>query len=702
MTNGEKKYRIGADVGGTFTDLVVVSNQGEVWKRKVSTTPSDFSVGIVEGIRALLEDLEISPANIEYVNHGTTIASNAILENKGAKVALIATRGFRDVLELRRLRRPMLYDLRWRPPPPLVPRNLRFEISERIGPDGIVKIPLAESGLEQCALAVRASGAEAVAICLLHSYANPEHEHRVAEHLRASLPASTFITCSSDIVREPREYERTSTVTVNAFIGPGVHRYLDALSRGLKAIGVHAPVRLMQSNGALLEAGRVSSRAASIIESGPAAGVIGAAKIAAESGIEQVIAFDMGGTTAKAALVENAQPTMTLDYEVGAGINLSSKLAMGGGYAVRLPFVDLSEIGAGGGSHIEFDKAGHLHVGPESCGADPGPMCYGRGGRIPALTDAFLALGYLNSTSLAGGGLKLHPEAALQGLESIARRIESNFHETCYGVFQLAASTMVKAVKAVTTFRGRDPREYTLVAYGGNGPMVATAIAAALEIPRVLIPPNPGVFSAMGLLASSTGQEVVRAYRRRLVDLNIDELESVFQSVEQEAIDELAVNKEELPQLSVRRRIDLRYIGQAYELSVPIESGAGADDVAQAFLSEYKRTYGHEGTEEIELINLRVFVASSAHTIDQRSAVAGEDTRAALETEKVRSTRPAYFGPKFGLVETPIVRRADLSNQGMHGPVIVEEYDSTILVPPKCDVLLDPRGNIVINMSKSF
>jgi N-methylhydantoinase A len=667
----------------------------------VSTTPSDFSVGIVGGIRDLLQALGISPASIEFVNHGTTIASNAILENKGAKVALVTTRGFRDVLELRRLRRPTLYDLGWRPPAPLVPRNLRLEIFERMGPDGAVKVPLTETELQECAEAIKACDVEAVAVCLLHSYANPSHEHRVAEHLRATLPATTYITCSSDIVREAREYERTSTVAVNAFIGPGVHRYVDALSRGLQSIGIRAPVRLMQSNGALLEASRVAARAASIIESGPAAGVIGAARVAAEAGLEQVIAFDMGGTTAKAALVEGAQPAMTLDYEVGAGINLSSKLAIGGGYAVRLPFVDLSEIGAGGGSHVLFDDAGHLHVGPESCGADPGPACYGRGGQTPALTDAFLALGYLNSESLAGGDLTLRPQAALDALEPIARRFNSSLHETCYGVFQLAASTMVRAVKAVTTFRGRDPREFTLIAYGGNGPMVAAAIASSLEIPKFLVPPNPGVFSAMGLLMSTTGQEIVRAFRRRLSSLDPSELESAFEAAQSEALIELADNGLDQERTAVLRRADLRYCGQAYELSVPVELGADPSDLAAAFTKEYERTYGHQSTDEIEMISLRVFVAKKPQVIDQR-AVQTSAAASRASGAKAQKTRSAYFGPAFGFMQTPIVQRSALSTRFSAGPLIIEEYDSTILVPPKCEAALDEHGNVVVDMTKSI
>jgi N-methylhydantoinase A len=687
-------YRIGVDIGGTFTDIVLISDSGQVTIRKVPSTPRDYGQAIVHGIKALLDDIGIPPQFIDQVTHGTTIASNAILEGHGARTALITTSGFRDVLELRRLRRPSLYDLKYKPPEILVPRQLRFEVIERIGADGNVRIPLDMKSVDQVCKSIERSGVDAVAICLLHAYANPAHEQQIASKLRAVLKDATYVTCSSDILREAREYERTSTTVVNAYLGPAIRGYLSSLIKRLEALGFGRQLQLMQSNGALLGAKSIIERPASIIESGPAAGVIGAANTARLTGHANVIAFDMGGTTAKAALIEDGSPAMTSDYEVGAGINVSSKLVKGAGHAVRLPFIDISEIGAGGGSLITFDHGGHLHVGPQSAGSDPGPVCYDRGGDRPTLTDAFLALGYLNAEALVGGELRLNAKAAISALELVAKRLNKPLLDACYGIYQLAASTMVRAVKAVTTYRGRDPRDFVLVCYGGNGPLVASGIAGILEMSHILVPPRPGVFSATGLLAASPGREFVQPFRRAVKTLSIGALSAEYSRLQEEVRTGMKNEGYKSSEFTTRQSADLRYRGQAYELTVPIQGElpcVGA--LSSAFGDEYFRTYGHRAAEDtVELVNIRIFAAVEAAASGRSAPRQAEG----LSTPAIGSERKAYFGPDHGLISTPVISRSDLAGGLRQGPLIVEEYDSTCVVPPGCTASLDAWDNINI------
>ncbi len=510
-------YRIGVDIGGTFTDIVLVSDTGQVTIRKVPSTPRDYGEAIIQGVKALLDDIGIPPSVIEQVTHGTTIASNAILEGHGARTALVTTSGFRGRVgaEASEASFPLQSEIQ----ATADPRSQAIEVRGLLRGSvrtGKCKHPWMKNPWKVRADRFKASSVEAVAICLLHSYANPIHEQAIARRLRATLKADTYVTCSSDILREAREYERTSTTVVNAYLGPTIRGYLSSLVERLEALGFARELQLMQSSGALMGAKSIMERPASIIESGPAAGVTGAARIAKITGHPNVIAFDMGGTTAKAALIEDGNPAMTSDYEVGAGINVSSQLVKGAGHAVRLPFIDISEIGAGGGSLITFDQGGHLHVGPQSAGSDPGPVCYDRGGDRPTLTDAFLALGYLNPDSLVGGALRLNAAAAISALEVVAARLNQPLLDACYGIYQLAASTMVRAVKAVTTYRGRDPRDFVLVSYGGNGPLVASGIASILEMTHILVPPSPGVFSATGLLAAGAGSRIRSAFQAGL------------------------------------------------------------------------------------------------------------------------------------------------------------------------------------------
>ena len=494
----QHSYRIGIDIGGTFTDIVIARDDGLIETRKVPSTPDDYSRGIAEALSRLVADYETSPDRITGIVHATTVATNAILEYKGARTGLLTTEGFRDVLEMRRLRIPVLYDLQYDKPKPLAARHLRLEVRERLGPDGSVRIPLDEEDVRRAAAQFRTEGVEAVAISFLHAYANPDHEIAAESILREELGDDVYICRGSEILPEIREYERTSTVVVNAYIGPVVRNYAAALTTRLDSIGVTCPVEMMHSGGGIMRLGSAVKRAASLVESGPAAGVIACARLVSGGNEPSIISFDMGGTTAKAALIEDGEPARTTEYEVGAGINLSSKLVKGGGYPIRMPFIDVSEIGAGGGSIVSIDRMNQVSVGPQSAGAYPGPVCYGLGGKQATLTDAFLTLGYINDVALAGGSFPLQADAGRAALnDQVACPLGLDLSKTARGVLTLAVTTMTRAVKAVSTYRGRDPRHSTLVAFGGNGPVVAAEVAKALGIRRVVIPRAAGVFSAL-------------------------------------------------------------------------------------------------------------------------------------------------------------------------------------------------------------
>jgi N-methylhydantoinase A len=696
-----RRYRAGVDVGGTFTDIVLLGADGSIHTRKVPSTADDYGRGVVAGLAELFDAHGIAPSAVETVVHGTTAATNAILEGRGARTALLTTAGFRDVLEFRRIRVPMLYNLLYEKPPPLVPRRFRFEVVERIGPRGEVRRPLDRDSVADAIERVRAADVQAVAITLLHSYANPAHERAVEAMLRQALPG-LYVTCSVDILPEIREYERTSTTVINAYVGPIVRHYLGSLLVHLRSLGVTAPLLIMQSNGGVMTAESAIERPAHIVESGPAAGVIASARTARLAGLPNAITLDMGGTTAKASMIEHGRISQTSEYEVGGGINLSSQLVKGGGYALKLPLIDVSEIGAGGGSIVAVDPAGGVRIGPRSAGAAPGPICYDLGGEEPTITDANVVLGYLNPESLAGGRVRLNADRARRLFEAkVARPIGLPLLEAAHGVHAIASATMMRAVKAVSTYRGRDPRDFVLLAFGGSGPVCAVELARALGMARVLVPPAPGLFSAFGLLCSSNEHQLVRTYFRRSGALDPAELSGVFAQLEAQALAALGREGHRPEQVTLRRYADLRYAGQAYELTVPVARGdLTAGDLAalfEAFGEEHRRTYGHRATDEaVDLVNLRVTGAGAgdgATDYDPPAAV-----RASAGGRAASAEREAYFGAGHGLRRTPVLARADLTEAPRPGPLIVEEYDATCVVPPGCRAALDRLGNIVIEV----
>ncbi len=668
--------RIGIDIGGTFTDLVFLDPAGKVLRAKVLSTPDDYSEGIANGLaQAMEQGLDI--AGIAQIMHGTTVATNALLEGKGARVALITTEGFRDVLEIRRLRMPVLYDIRWRKPAPLVPRRLRFEVSERIDARGGVERALDEAGAAAVIDGVLAQGVDAIAICLINAYASGAHEARLYELIRAR-DARIPVTLSSELLPEIREYERTSTTVVNAYVLPLVKHYLESLGRKLAERKVTKPLTIMQSSGGAMSAAAAAERPIHIIESGPAAGVVGAAELARRLGDLSLLSFDMGGTTAKAALVHEGRFLRVNSLEVGGGINIAGRLLSGGGYHVRAPAIDIAEVGAGGGSIARLDAGGGLRVGPDSAGAAPGPACYGRGGAMPTVTDANVILGFINPTALAGGGLPIHRELAQEALQrEVAGPLGLSLEDAAWGVHRVANATMARALRAVSTERGRDPRDLHMLAFGGNGPVHAATLARLLDIRHLLVPPVPGLFSALGMLFPEVEHHYVRACKQRVERLDLAALESSFAILEKEGAQALAAEGFAPSQQRFERLVDLRYAGANSELTLPFPQQDPGALLSDRFGAAHEQQYGYRSDEEaVETMCVRVIArGGTASPVPERLSMPGGASGSA-------AARSVYFGPEFGAVPTPICSRADLRGDWTTGPLLVEEFDSTTVVPP--------------------
>ena len=691
MTSPSSSYRAGVDIGGTFTDVVLEAADGRTWAYKLLATSQEQSRAVIEALRSLTGDAGVSLADISEVVHGTTVATNAILEGKGARTALLTTAGFRDVLELRRLRVPELFALNYTPPEPLAKRQHRIEVDERTGADGSVVRPL---DVEQARRAIRSlagAGIEAVAVCLLHSYANPAHEQALGELLAQEMPG-VYVSLSSDVLPEIREYERTSTTVVNTYVGPLVSRYMDGLDRDLRKAGFRGSLRVMRSDGGVMPVAAASRLPAQIVESGPAAGAVAAARAGMAAGFEDVISFDMGGTTAKAAMVEDGRPNLTTEYEVGAGINLSSKLVKGRGHALKLPVVDLAEVGAGGGSIVWHDATGALKVGPHSAGSNPGPACYGLGGTQPTITDANMCLGYLNPGELGGGTLRVDRSLAEKALATLG---DDSLHRVAYGIHEIADSTMVRAIKAVTTYRGRDPRDFALLAFGGSGPIHAASLARAMGIRRVIVPPVSGVFSSLGLLDANPEYQFVRTCIVNLKRDDLASLETTYTAMTADAAAELTRDGFDPARCTFSRRADMRYSGQSYELTVDVAPGAGAQELAGALREQHMRAYGHVPVGAVaEVVNARVVATMAVDRVSSRRYQATHGAGAA-------GSRAAYFGEKWGIVETPVTSRSALDAIPTAGPLLIDEFDTTTVVPPDCSARLDGSGNILIEVGQA-
>ena len=671
-------WRIGIDIGGTFTDVAAVEEHtGRIGIAKVPTAPRDFGQGVIEGIRRGLAQHAIDAAEVVLLSHATTVVTNALLEHKGAKCGFIATRGFRDLLELRRSSRPDLYDLFQDAPNVLVPRRYRWEITERIDAQGEVVTPLATDELPALIQAIRTAGLQTVAVSLLFSFLNDSHERAVGAALRAALPdVGVFLSC--EVLPEIREFERASTTAVCAYVGPLLAGYLDRLSSATSALGLPA-LHVMGSSGGVLDIAEALRMPAMAVESGPAAGVIAAALAGRQLERPNLISFDMGGTTAKASVIVSHEVAVTAEYEVGGAAN-TRRWMHGTGHPIRVPVIDLAEVSAGGGSIAWVDPGGALKVGPASTGADPGPAAYGLGGTRPTVTDADVVLGWLDRNALLGGGLPIDLAASERAIEAeVARPFGLSVQDAAARINQVVNSNMAQALRIVSVERGHDPREFSLIAFGGAGPVHAVALAEELAIPDVIIPPAPGAFSALGLVATDFKRDYARTLYADLGQVDPVRVADAFAAMCAAGTAMLQAASVPAERRALPRFADLRYRRQAYELTLPVEDGPVTKTMlrhlAEAFHQKHEQTYGHANRQEaVQLVNLRLTALGKLP--DLKLAQPSDRSDARL------SSRDVWFATT-GFAPAAVHWRDGLAAEtAISGPAIIEALDSTIVVPP--------------------
>lgn len=673
------EWRVGIDTGGTFTDLVAISEDAVI-TQKVASTPPNFELGFMDSLEATGIDLR----DVALLAHGTTVTTNTVLTKSGAVTGLLTTAGFRDLLELRRADRGELYDLLWDPPPVLVPRELRLEVEERIDYAGQILTPINEDGLRRCVGVLQSRGVESIAISFLHSYRNPVHELRAREVIREIWP-EVPISISSELLREPREFERTATTVVNAYVTPILNNYVTRLQSLLKEAGFSGRLMIMHSGGGLFPAETCLRASSRTITSGPAGGVMAAGAIATLAGIENVLSLDMGGTSADIAVIRGGQAAMREDFSPEWGV------------PIRFPAVDLITIGAGGGSIAWVDAVGRAQVGPQSAGANPGPASYGRGGADPTVTDANVVLGRLAIGNRLAGTLELDVDAGRQAVDRFSKSVGLSTAEGALGIVAIANSNMARAVRVMTVERGLDPRDFTLLAFGGAGPMHACELAAMLGMPRALIPPSPGVTSALGTLFVDIVHDFSESYITLISSANVNDLTEIFDRLETQGQEQLSLDGVAVESLALERLLDLRFIGQTKSITCPIPSGALSsetlDEVASYFCNQYEERYQHLPTGvPVELAVARV----RARGIHQRPSVPTLKQGAQL-TETVR--RLVRF-PEFGEIDTPVYKRDQLSTgKSLDGPAVIEQYDSTTIVSPGWSASQDKYGNLLLERS---
>ncbi|HIP06039.1 MAG TPA: hydantoinase/oxoprolinase family protein [Gammaproteobacteria bacterium] len=689
-------WRLGIDIGGTFTDVALVNDvDGTIGIAKTPTTPSDFGKAVLSGLHDALDRYGVQPDEVSLLSHATTVVTNSILEENGARTALISTRGFRDVLELRRSARSDLYDMFQDPPRVLVPRHRRLEITERLDATGTVIVPLDESEIPGLIKELKDLEVEAVAISLLFSFLNNHHECRLGEALREALPG-VAIFLSSEVLPEVREFERTSTTAVCAYVAPILGSYLKQLETATDSLGL-PKLHVMGSTGGVFDVREALRLPVNSVESGPAAGVIAAQLVGAQLGETNLISFDMGGTTAKASLIRDGQIEVTADYEVG-GTGSQNRWVTGSGHPIRVPVIDLAEVSAGGGSIAWIDPAGSLRVGPHSAGAEPGPVCYGQGGDQPTVTDANLVLGYLDAHSLLGGDLPIDYQRAEYALQKkIGDPMNMTALQAAAAVREIVNNGMAEALRIVSIERGHDPREFSLVAFGGAGPVHAAALADELDIPRIIVPPIPGGFSALGLVMTDVRRDYARTLYRQLEDLPASDIEAVWSELQAQG-EEMLRSTGISPDLwRFRRSADLRYSRQAYELNVTAEPGEFTDktkaELAGNFHSRHEQTYGHKNlTEPVHLVTLRLTAVGELGRLEIT-----DTPRSDGASEKSR--RPVWFA-QTGTTDCSVHNRSSLAaGISLDGPVIVESLDSTLVVPPRWTARNDHNGFITLERS---
>lgn len=685
-------WRIGVDIGGTFTDVALVKEgSGQIGVAKVPTTVPNFADGVLNGLRRAMADYRIEANDVSLLSHATTVVTNAILEEKGARAGLVATRGFRDVLEMRRAARADLYDLFQDPPAILVPRRRRFEITERVGADGQVIVPLAETEIDQLIADLKEQQVEAIAVSLLFSFLNPEHEKILGERLRSAFPDMP-VFLSSEVLPEIKEFERTSTTAVCAYVGPTLTDYLAKLEAAVAELGL-PQLYVMGSNGGIFEAAEGRSMPAMAVESGPAAGVVAAAIAARQTGHLNLLSFDMGGTTAKASLIKNGEYETTPEYEVGGGSSMN-RWMNGAGHPIRVPVIDLAEVSAGGGSIAWVDRAGSLRVGPQSAGAVPGPVCYRRGGTEPTVTDCNLLLGYLDAASLLAGDLPIDIEAARAAVEEkVAKPLGVDVRTAAAAVIDVVNNAMAEALKIVSVQRGYDPREFTLAAFGGAGPLHAAALASELSVNEVICPPIPGAFSALGLVGTDLKRDYARTFYKTTDHIEPKDLQDAFAELARRGEEMLQRAGVEPERRKYVRTVDARYERQSYEITVPVDDGEITSDtiadLAEAFHDRHRQTYGHDNrTEPVQLVNVRVTAVGEIPPLTMRQVTASPESNAQ------KSKRSAWF-KATGETDVEVYDRAAMAaGATVEGPAIIESLESTILVPPAWRAVVDADGFI--------
>lgn len=696
-TNGGA-YRLGIDIGGTFTDLVLIDLQThQLHIGKSLTTPREPAQGVLNGLTKVASQSGIDPARIANVIHATTLVTNAVIERKGAKTGLITTQGMKDLLEIGREQKYDLYDIFLRMPEPLIPPPLRKEAMERIYTEGEVLVPIDRERLREAIGELAEAGVESIAVSLLHSYANPDHELAVEEEIRESHP-EIFVSLSSKVAREIREYERTSTTAVNAYVQPITGRYLDRLRGELSERGVQGDLHIMLSSGGITSIDTAKATPVRLIESGPAAGALVGAFYGRLVGEPKVLAFDMGGTTAKACLIENGQPETTYSFEV-ARVHRFKK---GSGLPVRAPAVDLMEIGAGGGSVAHQDELGLLKVGPESASAEPGPACYGCGGEEPTVTDADLVLGYLNPDYFLGGEMPLHPERAETALRlQVAEPLGLDLTQAAWGVYNTVNENMASAARIHIAEKGHDPRQFTMLATGGAGPLHAFRVAQKMGLSRLICPPGAGVASSFGLLVAPPRMDFVHAYVVPLDRIDWKQLNEIYRTMAAQADDELAragVRREEIHWV---RQADMRYVDQGHEVVVPVPERELAEGDQEALRESFREVYTklfsrYEKDVTIEAMNWRLIAMGPQPSIrfsELNAAEAGQPSPA------LKGRRKAYV-PEAGRYQEVEVYDRYLLRPGdrFQGPAIVEERESTAVIGPGAICSIDRYLNLIVDM----
>ncbi len=682
--------RLGIDVGGTFTDLVLIDDEtGQIHYTKTLTTPSDLALGVLTGIEKILAQSGANMADVAYIAHGTTIGTNALIERKGARVGLITTEGFRDVLEIARIERPDagLYDMTVDLPEPLVPRYLRLEVDERIGADGEVVRPLNNQSVIQAAERLREEGVEAVAVCLLFSFRNPDHEKTVRDICQEILP-DVPISLSSEIAPEFREFERTSTTVINAYLAPVIERYMNTLVSRLNEKYGPQDLRIMQASGGAMTVEAARSHAVNIVNSGPAGGALAAALFGRLAGVKRLISVDMGGTSFDIGLVVDGQPRVKPEGEIE-------------GYPVKIPLTDVEGIGAGGGSIAWVDAGGALNVGPQSAGADPGPACYGQGGELPTVTDANLVLGRLNPDYFLGGEMKLYPQLARQAIaRHVAEPLGMTVETAASGIIRVVNANMIRGMSVNTTQKGYDVREFLVLAFGGAGALHAAELAAEMGISRVLVPPYCSVFSAFGAVTSDVRHDYVKTLALSQEQATPEQIQKAFRVLEEGAREQLVQENVADENMVFEWAVDLRYEGQSYELSVPLLRNPAlvASDIQQLvadFHDLHYRIYAYgEPSEAVEFINVRLV---GIGLVPELQFSASQEVEGEAQA---KSERLVYY-PGAGFVTAKVFERDTLlPGQNFSGPCLVEEATSTTVLPPGASGRSDRFGNLVITLGE--